>query len=48
MAFFGQQQSRIPDGQFTSTIYGYIKDQKYDEAITILQQELQASRMPAR
>lgn len=40
MAFLGAQR-RIPDGQFTTTIYGYIKDQKYNEAITILQQELQ-------
>jgi tetratricopeptide repeat protein 30 len=34
------QQSRIPEGQKTKMIYGYIKDQRYDEAIRVLNQEL--------
>ena len=33
-------QSRIPEGQKTKIIYGYIKDQRYDDAIRVLNQEL--------
>lgn len=40
MAFFSPQR-RIADGQFTQTIYGYIKEQKFTEAIAALQAELQ-------
>jgi len=32
---------QIPDGQYTSSIYGLIKDQKYSDAISILNMELQ-------
>lgn len=41
MASYFNQQRPIPDGQYTQTIYGYIKDQKYKEAIANLQQQLQ-------
>merc|ERR1719409_2009539 len=34
-------QRAIPEGQYTATIYGYIKEQKYDEAARTLQFELQ-------
>ena len=34
------QQSRIPEGQKTKIIYGFIKDQRWDDAIRVLNQEL--------
>jgi tetratricopeptide repeat protein 30 len=34
-------QRRIAEGQFTSTVYGLIRDLKYDEAIKILTGQLQ-------
>jgi hypothetical protein len=40
MAFLSPQR-RIADGQFTQTIYGFIKEQKFSEAIAALQAELQ-------
>lgn len=40
MAFFGTAR-RVPDGQFTQTVYGYIRDQKWKDPIPILQAELQ-------
>eukprot|EP01043_Picozoa_sp_COSAG02_P029978 COSAG02_NODE_1892_length_10483_cov_5.538424_3_plen_665_part_00 len=33
--------TRIPDGQYTSTVYGMIRDGKYQEVIRILNNELQ-------
>lgn len=42
MAYFGQQR-RIPEGQCTQTIYTLIKEQKFAEAITHLNIELQNS-----
>ncbi len=41
--FLGGQQRKIPEGQFTQTIYTLIKDRKYAEAIQHLHIELQAS-----
>ncbi|KXZ54715.1 hypothetical protein GPECTOR_4g783 [Gonium pectorale] len=41
MAFFQQPQRPIADGQYTQTIYTLIKDQKFAEAITHLQYQLQ-------
>lgn len=41
MAFYGQQRKMI-EGQFTQTIYGLIRDQKFGEAIAHLTIELQA------
>lgn len=32
----------LPDGQYTTTIYTAIKEQRYSEAIDILQMELQS------
>ena len=32
---------RIPDGQYTTVVYGLIKDGKYDEAVKILNPLLQ-------
>lgn len=40
MAFYTQHGS-IPEGDYTSTIYGMIKEQKYEEAIEILTLEMQ-------
>lgn len=40
MAYFGAQR-RIPEGQCTQTIYTLIKEQKFQEAITHLNIELQ-------
>uniref|UniRef100_A0A7S0YW97 Tetratricopeptide repeat protein 30 n=1 Tax=Polytomella parva TaxID=51329 RepID=A0A7S0YW97_9CHLO len=40
-SYYQQQQRSIADGQYTQTIYNLIKDQKFHEAISILQQELQ-------
>ncbi|KAK9814353.1 hypothetical protein WJX72_004394 [[Myrmecia] bisecta] len=34
-------QQRIPDGKFTQTIYGFIRDGKFPDAIQALQYELQ-------
>ncbi|MEW5303639.1 MAG: hypothetical protein WDW36_006311 [Sanguina aurantia] len=39
MAFFGQQRS-IPDGQYTQVIYTLIREQKFNEAILYLLDEL--------
>ena len=36
-AFAGQ----VPEGQYTSTVYGYIKDKKYEEVVRLLSVELQ-------
>lgn len=33
----------MPDGQYTQTVYTLIKDQKYNEVINILNNELQFS-----
>jgi tetratricopeptide repeat protein 30 len=33
----------VPDGQYTQTIYSLIRDQKYKEVITILNNELSFS-----
>jgi tetratricopeptide repeat protein 30 len=33
----------VPDGQYTQTIYSLIRDQKYKEVISILNNELQFS-----
>lgn len=33
----------VPDGQYTQTVYSLIRDQKYNEVITILNSELQFS-----
>ncbi|PNH03474.1 Tetratricopeptide repeat protein 30A [Tetrabaena socialis] len=41
MAYFQQPQRPIADGQYTQTIYTLIKDQKFAEAITYLQYQLQ-------
>jgi hypothetical protein len=41
MAAFGQQQSRLAEGQVTQTIYGYIRDVKFSYAIDVLTQQLQ-------
>jgi hypothetical protein len=47
MAFYAAQPARpIAEGQFTSTIYGLIKDQKFAEAIQHLQYQLQVGRRP--
>lgn len=40
MALYGSQR-RIADGQFTQTVYGYIQNQRFTDAVQILQQELQ-------
>jgi len=42
MAFYGQQRKMV-EGQFTQTIYGLIRDQKFGEAIAHLTIELQNS-----
>ena len=36
-------EGAVPDGQYTSTIYGSIKEQKYDEAVRLLTFELQVT-----
>ncbi|WIA22247.1 hypothetical protein OEZ85_004572 [Tetradesmus obliquus] len=41
MAAFGQQQSRLAEGQITQTIYGLIRDGKFGSAIEHLTQQLQ-------
>ncbi|GBF97318.1 flagellar associated protein [Raphidocelis subcapitata] len=40
MAFLEQPRA-IPDGQFTSTVYGYIRDSQFDDAIGVLRQQLE-------
>ena len=42
MALSGQRQSAVPEGKYTETVYGLIRDQKYDEAVAILSIELQS------
>ena len=32
---------KIPDGQKTQVIYGYIRDERYQDAINVLNHELQ-------
>lgn len=32
---------QLPDGQYTQVVYTLIKDQKYNEVITLLSNELQ-------
>lgn len=44
MAFYGQQR-KMAEGQFTQTIYGLIRDQKFAEAIQHLNIELQVGRL---
>lgn len=39
MAFV--QRNRLPDGQITQTVYGYIRDGIFGSAIELLQQQLQ-------
>jgi hypothetical protein len=49
MAFLDQQPLRaIPDGQITQTVYGYIRDHKWQDAVEVLQAQLQVRRHPAR
>ena len=36
------RQSGVVEGKYTETVYGYIRDQKYEEAINILSIELQS------
>ena len=43
MAFYGQQR-KMAEGQFTQTIYGLIRDQKFAEAIQHLNIELQVGK----
>ncbi|GAX75265.1 hypothetical protein CEUSTIGMA_g2710.t1 [Chlamydomonas eustigma] len=43
MSYYGQQQRKMQEGQFTQTIYGLIRDQKFAEAIQNLNIELQNS-----
>lgn len=35
------QEQGLDGGSYTSTVYGHIRDQKYDQALKILQLELQ-------
>nr|CCC89909.1 unnamed protein product [Trypanosoma congolense IL3000] len=37
----GRIQAKIQDGNFTATVYGYIRDHKYDEAIEVLLLQLE-------
>lgn len=48
MAAFGQQQSRLAEGQITQTIYGLIRDGKFGSAIEHLTQQLQVCRQHSR
>jgi hypothetical protein len=42
MALLFQQAGRtVPDGQLTQTVYGLIRDQRFSDAIQILERELQ-------
>ena len=41
-------QTAVPEGKYTETIYTMIKDQKYADAIKILDIELQSFPRPAR
>jgi hypothetical protein len=45
MAYYGQQQRKMQEGQFTQTIYGLIRDQKFAEAIQHLNLELQVCKV---
>lgn len=45
MAF--AQGRPIQEGNYTATIYGLLKDQKFGEAIGYLSQELQVGPLPA-
>jgi hypothetical protein len=40
MALF-QASRPVPDGQLTQNVYGLIRDQRFGNAITILERELQ-------
>jgi tetratricopeptide repeat protein 30 len=40
MAAYGAAQRRVPEGQLTAAVYGAIKEQKYGEAIAVLEPEL--------
>lgn len=33
----------VPDGQYTATIYGWLKDGKHIDAIKVLERELQVT-----
>ena len=33
--------AQVPEGQYTSTVYGYIRDKKYEEVVRLLSVELQ-------
>lgn len=47
MAFSLDQAPRaIADGQITQTVYGYIRDHKWHDALDVLQQQLVVRRRP--
>jgi hypothetical protein len=48
MAAFGQQQSRLVEGQITQKIYGLIRDGKFGNAIELLTQQLQVCRQHSK
>jgi hypothetical protein len=43
MAFL-ERPCAIPDGQFTGTVYGYIRDGQFADAIEVLRQQLEVRR----
>jgi hypothetical protein len=40
-------QGLVPEGQYTSTVYGHIKERQYEQAVVILLFELQVANCTA-
>lgn len=45
--FHDQAPASIPVGQLTHTVYSYVRDKRFDEAISVLEQQLQVLHAPA-
>jgi hypothetical protein len=41
MAFLYNQANSVPQGQLTQTVYSLVRDQRFREAIQLLEQQLQ-------
>lgn len=46
MALLVASRPPVPQGQVTSTIYGHLREGRYDEAVQILEYELQVNVSP--
>lgn len=41
MAFLYNQANNVPQGQLTQTIYSLVRDQRFNDAVQLLEQQLQ-------